>query len=267
MKDAGKQEMGNDLGRLPNSLVMPSRKTLRKEFGGRVGKWAKLYWFSLKTSVTDWYGIFYFRRWDAKRDPTTGKKMKKPMELAERHEIARQLHQAFNSALARGDVNELEKITSDGLLSKAKTRIELRKKRGYPSETWQIRKYTGITYPKWLEKWPISVFLPRASTRVVSDKLAPLPLPDSYIRQCIVRINSVQSYQLANEDFKLAKHTEYVVIQKLTFKGEDGPWRIWGTVEPSTIEEINGMLDGQEMQSSFSERLSSAMSGNLPGNV
>lgn len=193
--------------------------------------------------------------------------MRKPLEFGERNEIARQLHQAFNSALARGDVNELEKIACDGLLSKARTRIELRKKRGYPPETWQIRKYMGIRYPKWLEKWPISVLLPRASTRVVSDKLSPLPLPDSYLRQCIVRINTVQSYQLANEAFKLAKHTEYVVIQKLTFKGEDGPWRIWGTVDPSTVQEIKGMLEGQDMQSSFSERLSSAMGGGVPGGV
>ncbi|EXJ82366.1 hypothetical protein A1O3_06179 [Capronia epimyces CBS 606.96] len=266
MKDAGKQELGNDLGRVPMSLVMPSIKTLREGFSGQVGKLAKVYWFNLKTSVTDWYGVFYFRWWDAQRDPTTGKKMRKPLELGERHETARQLHQSFNSALARGDVAELEQIACDGVLSQAKRRIELRQKRGYPPEKWQLRMYTGLKYPKWLEKWPVSVLLPRASTRVVSDKLSPLPLPESYIRQCVVRIRSVQTYELATEeDLKISKHTEYVVMQKLTFKGEDGPWRIWGTVEPSTIQEINDMLEGQDSQSSFTERLSNLMSGGFPG--
>ena len=39
-------------------------------------------------------------------------------------------------------------------------------------------------------------------------------------------------------------HRDYVVIQKMTSKGEEEEWKIWGLTEPCTAEEIDSMLSG-----------------------
>ena len=33
---------------------------------------------------------------------------------------------------------------------------------------------------------------------------------------------------------------EYVVLQKRILSGEEGEWRIWGTIEESKVEEVLG---------------------------
>ena len=172
--------------------------------------------------------------------------MRKSADLSQRTEIARQLHLEFNTALSNGDVKRIQSLACEGLVQHARTRVGRRRSYGRLHEPWAIVKYLGIRYPAWLQTWPISTFLPRATTRVVSDKIIPLPMAESYVRQCTVRINSLQKYIRADETRELLMiHTDYVVIQKLTVKGEEMPWMMWGTVEPSTMEQIDALLKGK----------------------
>lgn len=208
--------------------------------------------------------MVYYLKWDAPRDPITGKKNKSHLDLSARNSIARRLHNEFNSALDVGDIKRLQSITCDGLLAKARYRLERRRLLGFKREPWQILRYLGIKYPAFLERWPLTVLLPQASTRVVSDRLIALPFPDSYMRQCTVRIKSVQ-YYLPSDEWKYVtlSHTEYVVIQRLRMRGEEGEWMIWGIVEPSTIADIDKILQGkgESVQSTMMERVQNLMSG------
>lgn len=204
--------------------------------------------------------IFYLQYWDAPKDAITGKKNRKPLELGMRNEIARSLHKTFNTALAEGDMNTLENIACDGLLQASRTRIENRKRHG-TDESWTLENYRGITYPAFLEKWPLSALLPFSSTRVVSDRLAPLPFPDSTFRQCTVRIKSVQSFQAADESKpKISSRVEYVVIQRLQMNGKDPGWRLWGTVDPSTMEEIDKLFENLNGAETLAGRFKEQMS-------
>ncbi len=190
--------------------------------------------------------LFYFLKWDAKRDPLTGKKMRKPIELDDRIHIAKDLHKRFHEALGVGDMKALQPICCEGLLATARTRIDQRKIMRRSSEYWQLMSYDGNDYVSWLNKWPLSSVLPRAAARVVADRVAPLPFADTHIRQCTVRIRSFQHYRLASMDKgQIVKHTDYVLIQKMTTKGEEGPWKIWGLTEPTTLEEIDKTLSGK----------------------
>ncbi|EXJ54459.1 hypothetical protein A1O7_09799 [Cladophialophora yegresii CBS 114405] len=239
---ASKQQMGNDLGKLPQTLILPPSSELPP---WTTLKRTKIHWLQLKTAFKDWWSLVVFLKWDAKRDPLTGKKMRRPMELDKRRDYAQVLHEQFHIALGKGDMRALQAMCCEGLAGAARTRIEKRKALRKNVERWELLGYFGIGYPAWLDKWPLSPLLPNHHARVVSDRLAPLPVADSYIRQCIVRIRSRQQYQLADMDKRTThRHTDYVVIQKITTKGEEGHWRLWGLTEPTTMDEIDTMLAG-----------------------
>ena len=36
------------------------------------------------------------------------------------------------------------------------------------------------------------------------------------------------------------KTVEYVVLQKMMLRGEEGKWKIWGTIEESKVEDVLG---------------------------
>ncbi|EXJ61221.1 uncharacterized protein A1O5_12013 [Cladophialophora psammophila CBS 110553] len=263
MKKANRQQIGTDLGKLPQTFILPAAKDLPGWMSPNFFKRTRIHWLQFKTAVKDWWSLVVFLKWDVKRDPLTGKKMRRSMELSQRNQIARDLHKDFHDALSEGDLKRLQTICCEGLMAQARMRIEQRKALRRRKEPWVLLSYSGIRYPAWLERWPISVLLPAASTRVVSDRLAPLPFADTYLRQCIVRINSVQNYLLADSDKDvMLKHTDYVVIQKMTVKGEEGPWKIWGLTEPSTMKEVDGLLAGKGQEATtLAERIRDKVAG------
>lgn len=183
------------------------------------------------------------------------------MELNERFRQAITLHSLFHKALSQGDTKKLQEICCTGLLEVAKKRISRRRSMNRSMEEWNLVKYSGIQYPNWLLRWPLSVILPSASCRLVSDKYGPLPMSNSSLRQCIVRIKSVQAYRLADSDPNAARdvklHTDYVVIQKMTLSGEEGRWMIWGLTEPTSMEELDKILEGKagEPKMTLAERV------------
>ncbi|KAK5268703.1 hypothetical protein LTR96_006411 [Exophiala xenobiotica] len=262
------RSMPDDLGRMPNSLIITPASNLPSWLPPTSRKRLRIQCFQLKTAVQSWFSIFYLQYWDAPKDPVTNKKMRKPLELSGRATIAKDLHTQFNKALVAGDTATLEKIACDGVLAKAKSRIQRRKKMN-AKEDWKLMKYLGIDYPLRLQRWPISVLLPNAAARVVTDRLAPLPFPNSSFRQCTVRIKSCQWGKTASMDYaRIFNRTEYVVIQKLTINGKEGDWKFWGTVDPSTMEEIEKMMEGQKTQETMASRFRetlSTMTGGLGG--
>ena len=135
---------------------------------------------------------------------------------------------ALNSRGGRGDLSTLERICADGLLASFRSRIHARWAAGRPqySLDWTIHKYTRFA-------------------RVVSNRAIRLPIPDSGLRQAIVRISSSQS--LAKYDFhgilipgtgEPKDVTEYFVIQKRLINGQETYWEVWGTVEETTVEKL-----------------------------
>lgn len=182
--------------------------------------------------------------------------MKLPWDLVERTLVARKLHAEYYIALAEGDVSTINKIACKGLIQSSQRRIGQRPLG--EAHSFYIMEYTGITYPQFL-RWPLLSFLPFSSTKIVSDKVAPLPFgKNNLLRQCVVRLRSRQ--RLDNYDGKgpkIADMTEYVVIQKMRIDDEDEGWKIWGTTKPSTMEDIEKIMEG----SSTTPRLRDTVQG------
>lgn len=61
--------------------------------------------------------------------------------------------------------------------------------------------------------------------------------------------------------------TEYVVIQKLTLNGKESPWKMWGTVDPNTVEEVEKMIEGGKTQDTIGGRFRDQLSGFTGFNV
>lgn len=79
-----------------------------------------------------------------------------------------------------------------------------------------------------------------AAPRIVSHVAERWPLVDStgqhpIIRQAVVRMCSRQSLATASGAAKKeAEVTEYFVMQKRIYMGEEEDWKIWGTLQNET---------------------------------
>jgi hypothetical protein len=188
------------------------------------------------------------------------------MHLNDRLPAALHLHKTFHEALGRGDRRILQSICCDGLMQQSSIRMQQRIRLRENNEKWLLKKYTGVQYPSWLQYWPLSVFLPRAHARVMSDRYTALPFPNSAVRQVVVRISSVQEYTLATANAPTTmKHTDYVVIQKMMTKGEEGEWKIWGLTNTTNKEEMEELVSGKAAGSNVEETLTERVSNKLRG--
>lgn len=184
--------------------------------------------------------------------------------MSDRLSQARAYHKMMNTALASRDLRALQSICASGLYDQCRTLIDQAKERDLPKQDWYLIRYSGVNYPQFLEKWPLNFFLPYSSARVVSDKATAIPFgKQSYLRECIVRIKSVQSVSTRGKSLHTDKFTEYIVLQKLTVDGDEGKWRVWGTVDPSK-EELEEILSGKNKganSNGFAEQFKERMSG------
>ena len=169
--------------------------------------------------------------------------MKLPYHLVERTLVARTLHAQYYIALADGDLSTINKIACKGLAQSSQRRIDRRRDRD--SQSFHIMGYPGVKYPQFL-RWPLLSLLPFSATKIVSDKVAPLPFgKNNLLRQCVVRIRTRQRLdKFDGRGPKTAELTEYVVIQRLRIDGQDEGWKIWGTTKPSTRDEIEKIMGG-----------------------
>lgn len=113
--------------------------------------------------------------------------------------------------------------------------------------------------------------------RVISDRSTQIPeIPESGIRQVVIRITSKQSTSSYTEDYDKATGTkiinptpgkeqdctEYVVIQKLRLSGQERPWQIWGYATPTTVEDLDSPFFSSDL--TMRERLEN-MQGIMQG--
>lgn len=187
----------------------------------------------------------YMCKWGVPRHPVTRKRMKKPLLLRERGKVAKELHARYYTALAAGEMKRISPLVCKGLENNSRIQIEQRKTAKKPSQKFRIQSYKGWNAPPWFI-WPLTL-LPFQSTRVMTDKIAPIPYgKNSWIRQCVVRIKSTQTLDRGLGNGAESKTLEeYVVIQKLALDGEEQPWKIWGTVQPHSALQIMEIAGGK----------------------
>lgn len=182
-----------------------------------------------------------------------------PWEIVERTLVARNLHRQFYEALAGGNISTINKIACRGLIQSSQQRIG--KRRAGETHSFHIMQYLGVQYPQFL-RWPLLSILPFSATKIVSDKVAPLPFgKNNLLRQCVVRIRTRQT--LDRQDGtgpKTADLTEYVVLQRMRIEEQDEGWKIWGTTKPSTAEEIEKIMGANSTTPRFRDALQGQLS-------
>ena len=176
--------------------------------------------------------------------------MKLPYHVVERTTVARELHEKYYTALAEGDMSTINKIACKGLIQQSQRSISQR--RDSTALKFSILGYRGMQYPQSL-RWPLLSILPFNATKIVSDKVAPLPFgQNNLLRQVVVRISSRQELQTPeNPVGKKADLTEYVVIQRMRMDGVDEGWKLWGTTKQSTMKDIETILGGTSSTAGF----------------
>ena len=206
--------------------------------------------------------LFYQLKWNAPKDKITGKKLKRPpMLLRKRAVIAEELHRGLGNAIARDDSGWLRENACGGLSQKLRKRIDARRHEKRPPQSWMVEYGTRLRILRWSVRlttfaglrrrvpWPLCNLIPLRAVKPVSDVLVPIPIgKGSHVRQAICKIESTQSLQTPEKDGRRGvqvKHfSEYVVIQQMNIEGQDGPWMIWGTVQPSSDNEIDKLILG-----------------------
>lgn len=278
MKNMSRQEIPNDLGLLPRTLIRPPAQDLPKLFGADWKQRLKFEWLWIRTRFQNFftyalppshrivrrqqliaYRLFYFLRWNRPKAAATKRKTKPPWSLVERTLVARNLHRQYYVALAEGDVSTIKKIACRGLIQSSERRIGQR--RDGDAHSFQIMQYIGVKYPQVL-RWPLLSFLPFSATKIVSDKIAPLPFgKNNLLRQCVVRVRTRQ--RLDRHDGigpRIADLSEYVVLQRMRIEEQDEGWKLWGTTQPSTREEIDRIVRGSPTTPRFRDTVQGQLS-------
>ncbi|KAL8734418.1 MAG: hypothetical protein Q9181_003221 [Wetmoreana brouardii] len=187
----------------------------------------RLEWHRLKKRVEEvrmGYGYKY----------TLGKTKPRPkMGLRQLGPTAQALYRQMYTAFADGDTTTLSTICTDGLLSSFRARIAARPRN--ERVRWTLHRFSR-------------------GPKFVSQRIAMLPFKGSAIRQVVVRLQSRQTLVrvLSNGSSRpeeLVKGTgedkpvsEYLVLQRRMWQGEEEPWMIWGTTEetdPDTVLQPN----------------------------
>ncbi|KAL2866021.1 uncharacterized protein BJX67DRAFT_152350 [Aspergillus lucknowensis] len=221
-------ELPQDIGLLPGTFIRPLWRDLPSIFQ-QPNERLRFEWLWLKSGFQNFASLVAYSKIQIKG---------LPLRLRERRQVARELHKRMYSAFANGDAATLRKICCSGLANNLIGRIAARN-RG-EKVTWSLDKY--IRSP--------STFL--TGIRVVSDRATVIPeLPDSGVRQVVLRITSRQSTGKTQQQTPAGKRpaesplprqqdcTEYIVIQKLRWMGEEEAWRIWGHATPTTLEDLS----------------------------
>ena len=80
----------------------------------------------------------------------------------------------------------------------------------------------------------------------MSNRALALPLGEGgALRQAVIRIRSRQSLETLKADGQAVEGTvepkdvtEYMVVQRMMWKGKEEPWMVWGTVEENDWKEV-----------------------------
>ncbi|KAL6233552.1 hypothetical protein BDW75DRAFT_185315 [Aspergillus navahoensis] len=233
-------DLPQDIGLLPGTFIKPLWRDMPSIFQQPKER-LQFEWLWLKSWFQNFLGLVVYSK-------TDGRGL--PLRLKERRQVAREMHQQMYSAFAKGDSATLRSICCTGLANSLIGRIEARRKG--EKVTWSLDKYI---------RSPSTWF---TGMRVVSDRATQIPeLPDSGVRQVVLRITSRQSTGkvqprapgatvLAGNPIKQQNCTEYIVIQKLRWMGEEESWRIWGHATPTSVDDLSSPFFATGM--SFADR-------------
>ncbi|PYH98735.1 hypothetical protein BO71DRAFT_394898 [Aspergillus ellipticus CBS 707.79] len=224
-REISRADLPQDIGLLPGTFIRPLWRDMPSLFAQPQER-LRMEWLWIKSGFQNFLGLLAYCKWLNKG---------LPLRLKERRQVARDLHQEMYSAFAAGEVHTLRKVCCTGLANELMSRITTR-----PEDkqiTWALEKYL---------RTPGTFF---TGVRVVSDRATQIPeLPNSGVRQVVVRITSRQSKGTGstNEDTaavaanaKQQDCTEYIVIQKFRWTGQETDWRVWGHATPTTVEELS----------------------------
>ncbi|KAL4786465.1 hypothetical protein BJX76DRAFT_346293 [Aspergillus varians] len=241
-QNMSRSELPQDIGLIPGTFIRPLWRDLPSIFQQPTER-LHFEWLWLKSWFQNFLGLFIYSK-------TEGKGL--PLRLKERRQVAREFHQRMYSAFADGDSTILRKICCTGLANNLTGRIAARPKG--QRVTWSLDKYI---------RSPSTFF---TGIRVVSDRATQIPeLQDSGVRQVVLRITSRQStgkvQQQISEDGTPAENavvkqqdcTEYIVMQKLRWMGEEEGWRVWGHATPTTVDDLSSPFFARGL--SLAERL------------
>ncbi|KAL4973769.1 hypothetical protein BDW66DRAFT_141523 [Aspergillus desertorum] len=233
-------DLPQDIGLLPGTFIKPLWRDMPSIFQQPKER-LQFEWLWLKSWFQNFLGLVVYSK-------TDGRGL--PLRLKERRQVARELHQRMYSAFAKGDSATLRNICCTGLANNLIGRIEARRKG--EKVTWSLDKYI---------RSPSTWF---TGMRVVSDRATQIPeLPDSGVRQVVLRITSRQSTGKvqprdqratvqAENPVKQQDCTEYIVLQKLRWMGEEESWRIWGHATPTSVDDLSSPFFATGM--SFADR-------------
>ena len=108
-------------------------------------------------------------------------------------------------------------------------------------------EWIGRNPPKWVYRSLLYPLFRWAPVRVVSDRCTPLPDGlDMVVRQCVVKISSLQALRKGDQEAVMKPVTEYIVMQKLIKGFQAGSWMLWGTIKASTAEDIEKMMSTEK---------------------
>ncbi|KAL4906906.1 hypothetical protein BDW74DRAFT_129711 [Aspergillus multicolor] len=238
--EMARSEMPQDIGLLPGTFIKPLWRNLPSIFQEPKVR-LQYEWLWLKSWFQNFMGLVVYSK-------TEGKGL--PLRLKERRLVARDIHKQMYSAFAKGEISTIRNICCTGLANNLVKRIENRPRD--EQVTWSLDSY--IRAPS---TWFTGI-------RVVSDRATQIPeIPNSGVRQVVLRITSRQStgkvQRRASKNGTPAENapkqqdcTEYIVIQKLRWMGEEDGWRVWGHATPTTVDDLNSPFFATGM--SFAER-------------
>ncbi|PWY67499.1 hypothetical protein BO70DRAFT_166492 [Aspergillus heteromorphus CBS 117.55] len=249
-REISRADLPQDIGLLPGTFIRPLWRDLPSIFTHPQER-MRMEWLSVKSGFQNFLGLLAYCKWLNKG---------LPLRLKERRQVARALHREMYSAYAEGNAPTIRKVCCTGLAMQLITRINNR-----PEDkqvVWKLDKYL---------RGPSTFF---SGLRIVSDRATQIPeLPNSGVRQVVVRITSrqskgtvVSSAPLSDKDnlavannSKQQDCTEYIVIQKFRWTGEETEWRVWGHATPTTMEDLSNPFFAPGV--SLAERMEAIKSG------
>ncbi|MCJ1235962.1 hypothetical protein MMC14_003938 [Varicellaria rhodocarpa] len=212
VKEAAKgNQTFNDMGLLDGTFIMPTGVN-KPSFFSLPRERLKLELHRLITRFKDFGAILYYKF-------GIGKKPNRPrLKLRNTGRIAAALHLQMYNAFADGDLHTLQRLCTDGLLEKFRSRIAKRPM----GERLQWTLHKQVRTP-----------------RVVSHRAVVLPMVEgAALRQAVVRLESRQSLARMRQDGSVVEGTgeekvirEYLVVQRRMWHRLEEPWMVWGTVE------------------------------------
>ncbi|KAJ5816791.1 hypothetical protein N7447_009024 [Penicillium robsamsonii] len=220
-------DLPNDIGILPGTFVRPLWRNMPSIFTAPRDRW-HMEWTWIKAWLSNYGSLLQY----CKRENSL------PLLLSKRRHFAAKLQKEMYTAFAEGNIPKIRQICCDNLVKQLTKGIERRPKNELV--TWKLVKY--------LRK-PSTNF---TGLRVISDRATSIPdIPKSGIRQIIVRMTSRQSTtttkvqdpsgkapaETSTVSVKEQDCVEHIVIQNLRWNNQDQGWRVWGHINPTTLDE------------------------------